>query len=94
MVTEKLIAAAIAEKKTPKEMADAINAAIRAQSAMVNLNIAARATENEYRKAMDAINGEIKSVKDKCPHLTRTYHPDPSGNNDSYHECDSCGKTF
>ena len=28
----------------------------------------------------------------KCPHKETEYHPDPSGNNDSFYECKECGQ--
>lgn len=33
----------------------------------------------------------IQSTKEECRHESTSYHPDPSGNNDSYYKCDICG---
>jgi hypothetical protein len=35
---------------------------------------------------------EIDEIRRSCNHELTTYHPDPSGNNDSYMECEICGK--
>lgn len=56
------------------------------QADLVNLE---KLHKEERRKIME----EIKVVQNGCPHLARTYYPDPSGNNDSYTECDHCGAT-
>ncbi len=51
-----------------------------------------RITErNRHTQAIKEINLKVKAIQEKCCHWTRTYHPDPSGNNDSYHTCDICG---
>ena len=34
----------------------------------------------------------IKAAQERCPHVEVEYIPDPSGNNDSYHRCLTCGK--
>ncbi len=31
-------------------------------------------------------------IQKECKHYSKTYYPDASGNNDSYTECDVCGK--
>lgn len=36
----------------------------------------------------------IRDWQKKCEHWSKTYHPDPSGNNDSFYECNVCGKEF
>jgi len=57
----------------------------------------------EYTKAMEALQKEydakreylkqkLKEAQTKCNHPKTTFHPDPSGNNDSYRECSVCGK--
>lgn len=33
-----------------------------------------------------------KTISKCCSHSSLVYVPDPSGNNDSYHRCDICGK--
>ena len=43
-------------------------------------------------------NGDVLKIKEwiaklqkKCKHEETVYHPDPSGNKDSWTECDICG---
>jgi ribosomal protein S27E len=40
------------------------------------------------RKELDE---QFLKVRQKCKHWQTTFHPDPSGNNDSYYECTICG---
>lgn len=54
--------------------------------------------ENDVEQERDRHNELIKKLKSKlasiqhdCTHLAKTYHPDASGNNDSYYSCDICG---
>lgn len=57
----------------------------------------------KYQKGIAKLKGEISLAEQVlryelhlaqmvCLHKKTTYHPDPSGNNDSYTECDWCGK--
>ncbi len=46
----------------------------------------------EYKAKRDALKQTLREAQAKCDHPKTTYHPDPSGNNDSYTECDVCGK--
>lgn len=53
------------------------------------------------RSLQDAITllrykGERELLKKVCKHPPEfnKYHPDPSGNNDSWHECLICGEDF
>lgn len=39
--------------------------------------------------SIEFINKMKKELRDMCPH-DWTYHPDPSGNNDSYYTCSLC----
>lgn len=34
----------------------------------------------------------LKAVQERCPHVNTNYTPDASGNNDSFTNCDDCGK--
>lgn len=46
----------------------------------------------EYKAKKDILKSILRTAQDKCKHEKTTYHSDPSGNNDSYTECDVCGK--
>lgn len=45
----------------------------------------------KYEDEIKEIEREIKTVRTICAHGKTTYHPDPSGNNDSFESCDICG---
>lgn len=46
-----------------------------------------------HEKAMKELNTELAVIRNACPHRKTKYWPDPSGNNDSEHECLVCGKS-
>lgn len=48
--------------------------------------------DKEYNAKKLGLKIILKEAQAKCNHPRTTYHPDPSGNNDSYIECDVCGK--
>lgn len=60
--------------------------------AMEMLNGDLRSLENVFKVDKEKIHAKMKEVQGKCIHAARTYHPDPSGNSDSYYECNICGK--
>lgn len=37
-------------------------------------------------------NKRIRELRKICPHITHTFYPDASGNNDSDYVCNDCGK--
>lgn len=51
--------------------------------------------EHEEAKRHEATVKDLRIrlglIRKRCPHPTTTYHPDPSGNSDSYYECNLCG---
>lgn len=50
--------------------------------------------EEIEQKSSDEIRSfrkRISHLRSLCKHEQTTYHPDPSGNNDSCYTCDSCG---
>jgi hypothetical protein len=52
---------------------------------------AIEALEKDFDAKREFLRAELRKEQKKCPHTKTTYHPDPSGNNDSYSECDVCG---
>jgi tRNA(Ser,Leu) C12 N-acetylase TAN1 len=53
---------------------------------------------NKREKAQKQFEEELKSIErekaafiESCCHYSTTYHPDASGNNDSFETCDVCG---
>ena len=46
----------------------------------------------KLRKQIEDEEHKIQSMRDKCPHLLKTYRPDPAGGSDHDYVCDICGK--
>ena len=46
----------------------------------------------EYSARREILRQNLRAAQAVCEHPKTTYHPDPSGNNDSYTECDVCGQ--
>lgn len=59
---------------------------------VLNIEIKMEELEQQYRNNLASLREELRDVRENCPHDSRTYHPDPSGNNDSCYTCDACGK--
>ena len=53
---------------------------------------AIEALDKEYKAKKDFLKEKLREEQKKCKHSKTTFHPDPSGNNDSFTECDVCGK--
>lgn len=50
-----------------------------------------RLLEKQYNNDMKILTEKRKAIVSRCPHLQVKYHPDASGNNDSWFECLLCG---
>jgi len=48
--------------------------------------------DKKYKAKKEILKQKLLEEQEKCPHKSITFHPDPSGNNDSYYECNRCGK--
>jgi len=48
--------------------------------------------KERHRLAMKELDQELRKVQEECRHLSTTYYPDASGNNDSHVECNHCKK--
>jgi hypothetical protein len=45
-----------------------------------------------YKEKLKGLDEVEKELQKNCSHYEFVYHPDPSGNSDSYYECLICGK--
>jgi hypothetical protein len=45
--------------------------------------------DKSYMREIAGIKAELKILQSLCPHNFK-YHPDPSGNNDSFYQCELC----
>lgn len=49
--------------------------------------------QERHEKAVKKLKAAIFDIQENgCSHETCSFNPDPSGNNDSYYECDVCGR--
>ena len=48
--------------------------------------------EVRHKAEVKSLAATRKAIVDQCKHLHSIYHPDPSGNNDSWDECVVCGR--
>jgi DNA-binding transcriptional regulator WhiA len=46
----------------------------------------------EYQNALSECGKELFEIQKKCKHESRKFHPDASGNNDSWTSCEICDK--
>lgn len=47
--------------------------------------------EAKFQRDVKEIQDKIRAVESRCRHESTTYHPDPSGNSDSFYRCNICG---
>jgi hypothetical protein len=71
-------------------IASVIGGTLDLQSELVNCNKAIIVLQEKYDRDKAALESRKNEIVKKCPHLQLTYHPDPSGNNDSWYSCDVC----
>lgn len=48
--------------------------------------------DERHKRKIARLNAKMAEMRTKCQHKKCTYHGDPAGGSDSYHECDDCGK--
>ena len=49
------------------------------------------AARKKFRLLADEHNDELAAIQAACSHQVTKFHPDPSGNSDSWTECILCG---
>jgi hypothetical protein len=47
--------------------------------------------QKQFEEELKSIEREKAAFIESCCHYSTTYHPDASGNNDSFETCDVCG---
>ncbi len=50
------------------------------------------ALQKKFNAEKDMLRNDQREAWKLCDHPIKTYHPDASGNNDSWYECEVCGK--
>lgn len=76
----------------PLQIAEAVS---QAKEIRRQLTLAYNKLDNAkhiYEEAENKCALDVTEIKKRCTHPTTTYFPDPSGNNDSYTQCDVCGR--
>lgn len=68
------------------------NAAIEIRRRIQDLVREKDKARQSFEQTIKDLDTGIKNVQANCKHQHTTYHPDPSGNNDSHIECCICGK--
>lgn len=94
MISKQLIASIMSDK--PDADANYIYKKLKENeditSSIKSANKEIEAECKKHETTIKEIKLKITTLQKKCAHWSKTYHPDPSGNNDSYYECESCGK--
>lgn len=58
---------------------------------VVKIEQAVAVLDIEYKNQKEMLEKKLKEVQSRCKHQVNKHHPDPSGNNDSWDECEICG---
>jgi len=74
-----------------EKLPDVIAEASHIKLLIDNINNKIYLEEERHKKLIDKLIDDKSKIRDDCKHFSVTYHSDPSGGNDSYHECDICG---
>lgn len=90
------IVADIAGKPVYPALEDRINKELPLATEVHNerlaLEKAMRDEEGRHCQVMNNLKEDKTILQEKCLHWMQTYHGDPAGGSDSYHECQVCGK--
>ncbi len=97
MITKEIIHKILAKKLTDCEdlASDLALEIAKIENIKAEIKSLHREIEKElikYEEKKKVLEAGIKMQQEKCEHWTTNFHPDPSGNNDSYYECAICGK--
>lgn len=98
MISEALIKA-IEKQKPPEEptsrwLALQLSRVDDIRRARNKLALQREDAKDALKERLRAIEQSLLAVQNTCPHYERTFHGDPSGNNDSWTCCDICGASL
>lgn len=91
-----LVKIAVEEHKGDADgVADAFDAYLLVARRVCKIKAEMNSEIESHKSEMKRLENELAEARKSCPcpAAALTYHGDPSGNNDSYHECRICGKT-
>lgn len=75
-----------------KYLEDRLGEIHRIKSSVASVERRKREERNRHESEMKRLDEKLAGIQKECPHISTTYHPDASGNNDSSVECNHCGK--
>ena len=68
--------------------------AVRIKEEIQKRQTSIRRLLEERDDQIKVLEEEMKKMQAECKHQVTHYHPDPSGNSDSWTECVICGKSL
>ena len=90
--SEKTIALLLKKTTDPKIIRDELIAIAETQEKIEKINREMDKLQFNTDQKMKQLKEELINVRTTCSHPDQTYYPDPSGNSDSFYECNICGK--
>lgn len=96
MVLTDLVRIALREHKDDADMiAIAVNSYVIVEKEICQIQAEMKRVTERYELEMKELRRNLEAARKDCPcpKSAMLYRNDPSGNNDSYHECRICGKT-
>lgn len=80
-----------ASESIAKEIVDTLDEAMLTNKRVSEIRKAKDDLAETHKKILKEKDLELQAFQKMCKHPLTNYYPDPSGNNDSYTECDICG---
>ena len=75
-----------------KYMEDRLGEIRSIKNSVASIEIQKSKENDRHEATMRSLDVDLARFRKNCPHISTTYHPDASGNNDSITECNHCGK--
>ena len=76
------------------DMAANFNGLLTIEQRLAVLEEAVAAEQERHHTKLGDFAAERQALQSQCSHPVTKYVPDPSGNNDTYYYCQTCGKNF
>lgn len=75
----------------PDIIASKLNAVRKLEELVTYVMARIEEEEERHEAALEALDSELRGIRERCGHESKTYHGDPSGGSDSHHSCNICG---
>lgn len=79
-------------EELPSYLAEELSRIEKIANSQINFLRKEQKLKDKYEEDKKSLRAELVKLQEGCPHYDTSYHPDPSGNNDSDYECNICGK--